>query len=132
DYNAAYDVWFAATPPVGDYGAAQSAYLMVWLYQPGNRFPIGGNVGSASIAGQSWQIYAGDRGDGSGTQVVSYIAQSPLSSLTFDLNEFIQEAASNGRAGIDGNLYLTDIFAGFEIWSGGAGLSVSQFSAVVQ
>src|SRR5690606_32334643 len=58
DYNAAYDVWFAATPTVGDYGAAQSAYLMVWLYQPGNRFPIGGNVGSASIAGQSWQIYA--------------------------------------------------------------------------
>jgi hypothetical protein len=132
DYNAAYDVWFATAPPSGDYSAAQAGYLMVWFYQPGNRFPIGGQVGTATIAGQTWQVYAGDRGDGSGTQVVSYVAGSPLGTLSFDLNEFIQEAVGNSRGGFSASWYLTDVFAGFEIWSGGAGLAVSEFSAVVQ
>lgn len=132
DYNSTYDVWFASAPPTGDYSSAQAGYLMVWFYQPGNRFPIGGQVGSVDIAGQSWNVYAGDRGDGTGTQVVSYVAPSPLSTLTFDLNLFIQDAVTNGRGGFAASWYLTDIFAGFEIWSGGAGLSVSQFSAVVQ
>jgi len=132
DYNATYDVWFASSPPAGEYGAAQAGYLMVWLYRPQNRYPIGGQVGTATIAGHTWEIYAGDRGDGSGTQVVSYVSPTPLGSLTFDLNLFIQEAVGNGRGGFNANWYLTDVFAGFEIWSGGAGLAVSEFSAVVQ
>jgi hypothetical protein len=134
DYNAAYDVWFAASPPTGQYGAAESGYLMVWLYRPPNRYAIGGSQGNVDIAGQSWEVFAGDRGDGSGAQVVSYVVQAgaPLANLTFDLNAFIQDAVTNSRGGFNGSWYLTDVFAGFEIWSGGAGLKVEQFSASVQ
>jgi hypothetical protein len=38
DANAAYDVWFATSPHAGQYDdSANSGYLMVWLYDPGNR-----------------------------------------------------------------------------------------------
>ena len=47
------------------------------------------------------------------------MAQSTLQSLTFDLNfdlkGFITDAASRG---IPSTWYLTDVFAGFEIWTG--------------
>ncbi len=132
DYNSTYDVWFASAPPTGEYSAAQAGYLMVWLYRPQNRYPIGAQAGTASVAGQTWDVFVGDRGDGTGAQVVSYVAQSPMGTLSFDLNQFIQEAVSSGRGGFSASWYLTDIFAGFEIWSAGAGLKVDQFSALVQ
>lgn len=133
DANATYDVWFAASAPTGEYSAAGSGYLMVWLYRPGgDRFPLGGQQGTASLAGRTWDVWVGARGDGTNAQVVSYVAQSTIPSMTFDLNEFIQDAIANSRGGFSASWYLTDIFAGFEIWSGGTGLSVSDFSAVVQ
>jgi hypothetical protein len=34
--------------------------------------------------------------------------------------------------GFNSGWYLSDIFAGFEIWSGGVGATVNEFTAVVQ
>jgi hypothetical protein len=46
------------------------------------------------------------------------------------LKAFFTAAAKHG---IGANMYLTDVFGGFEIWSGGAGgnLGVDEFTAVV-
>jgi hypothetical protein len=46
---------------------------------------------------------------------------SPVSSLSFDMNAFIKDAASDG---ISTSWYLTDVFAGFEIWNGGDGVGL--------
>jgi hypothetical protein len=144
-FNATYDVWFAKTSPTaGSYNDGISGFIMVWLYQPSNFHPIGGSRNAsfrtASIAGKNWSVWVGPRGqgqgstggvnDGSGRPVISYVIQgSALPSLSFDLKDFISDAVSHGAtdmasdSGItqafSSSWYLTDVFAGFEIWSGG-------------
>lgn len=135
DYNAAYDVWFAASPPTAPYNDAISGFVMLWLYKPGNHQPIGSRVENASFtgAGHTWEVWRGPRGgsgSNSGAPVVSYVSSaSGLSN--FDLKPFIVDAAKHG---IQSSWHLTDVFAGFEIWSGGdaTGLKVDEFTAVVE
>ncbi|HEY5960591.1 MAG TPA: hypothetical protein VIV60_28755 [Polyangiaceae bacterium] len=134
-FNASYDVWFSASKPTAEYTDAISGFVMVWLCDPGDAQPIGSKQRTASIAGNSWDVWVGPRG-GSGTNsnapVVSYTkASGSLNSLSFDLLEFIKDASTNG---IQGSWYLTDVFGGFEIWNGGStnGLSLDEFTCVVE
>ncbi|HJX65077.1 MAG TPA: hypothetical protein VJ860_14130, partial [Polyangia bacterium] len=140
DFNATYDVWFASSKPGAGlrYDDAISGFVMVWLYDPPNHQPIGSVQRQASIAGHNWDVWVGPRGtaaagtDGASRPVVSYVSKDgSLGSLTFDLNAFIKDAASNG---ILSNWYLTDVFAGFEIWTGSdsANLACTGFTCVVQ
>jgi hypothetical protein len=134
-YNAAYDVWFAASKPTQMYQDAISGFVMVWFCDPGDAQPIGSDKRTVTIAGNSWHMWEGPRG-GSGSNanapVVSYVASSSLTSLTFDLNLFIKDAVAQGY--IQNSWYLTDVFAGFEIWNGGGttNLAVNKFTCVVQ
>jgi hypothetical protein len=146
DFNATYDVWFAAQPPAGEYGTASGAFLMVWTHIPNGRQPIGQVVAqNVTLEGQSFQLWVGRRDEGlaangqdGASPVISYVSNGTINDYDFDLNVFIQDAvqrASNG--GLRGlafgsNLYLTDVFAGFEIWNDGAGLSVTNFEVNVQ
>jgi cellulose 1,4-beta-cellobiosidase len=140
DANATYDVWFAAQPPQGEYQTATGAFLMVWTYKPGNRNAIGGFGGgeaqSATVDGRQWNLFVGGRAEagdpGAGNaQVISYVVPNgSIPDYSFDLNLFIQDAV--GRGLLAPNLFLTDIFAGFEIWSGGTGLRVNDFTVDVQ
>ena len=42
DYNATYDIWLARPPaPTSAYSDALDGFVMVWLYKPGSRSPIG-------------------------------------------------------------------------------------------
>lgn len=144
DYNAAYDVWFAKSPPSGTYEDGIDAFLMVWLYKPGGRSPIGSIKREATIGGTTFDVWVGPRngsapGSDPNAPVVSYVAKGKLNTMTFDLKAFMTNAAQFGSSDHSSNpfttsLYLTDVFAGFEIWSGGdsSGLSVTEFSAVVQ
>ena len=148
DFNAAYDVWFAAdNPPNGgaEYGDAVSGFIMVWLYKPDGRMPIGGSpaVSGKSIPGVpgTWDVWAGPRNDTTqglpaDRPVISYVASSRMQSIDFDLNAFIQDATNNTYNGhsLQPNWYLTDVFAGFEIWSGsqGVGLTADHFTIDVQ
>jgi hypothetical protein len=139
DFNATYDVWFAkSAPTAGAYNDGISGFLMVWLYKPSGRQPIGSVARQASIAGHTWDVWVGPRGNTStGTDpasrpVISYVAHDSgsqsapgaLASLSFDLKAFISDAVShadtnNGVTGpFSNSWYLTDVFAGFEIWSG--------------
>jgi hypothetical protein len=152
DFNATYDVWFnkTATLPTAAYNDAISGFIMVWLYKPSGRQPIGSIKRTASIANHKWDVWIGPRGntsagtDDANRPVISYVAQdSPVSSLSFDLKNFIDDAVTNGASDMSAggtsqafsnSWYLTDVFGGFEIWSGSAAtnLKASSFTCVVK
>jgi hypothetical protein len=140
DYNATYDVWFtqssAPLPQSAFSPGTGGAYLMVWLYKPRNRQPRGGNGSFPNIQDQTvegmpgtWDIWI-DPARGTSPPCTSYVASTPVDSLTFDLNAFIKDAVTNNR-GITNSMYLSLVFAGFEVWGGGDGLAINRFCATV-
>ena len=128
-YNAAYDVWFS-TGSGGDPAASSPSggFLMVWYHLPSSNQPIGTMIASATIGGKTWNVWYGNN-SGNGKPCVSYVAQTSINSFTFSLGDFIQDAV--GRNYVSTSWYLTNVFAGFEIWSGGVGLAVTDFSVTV-
>jgi hypothetical protein len=135
DYNATYDIWMAAPPaPTSAYSDALDGFVMVWLYQPSGRSPIGTKQANpVTIGGNSYNVWVGPRNSGTNPNrpVVSYVLATPKLTQTFDLKPILVDAASHG---IPSSWFVTDIFFGFEIWTGSAasGLSVTNFTAAVQ
>ena len=132
-YNAAYDVWFS-TGAGGDPGAPSGGYLMVWLYKSDQAVrPLGNTIAQsgATIPGieGTWDVWIGQQ---MGKPCISYVRTQTLNTFKFDLNAFIQDAVKRAEKPIQSSWYLTNVFAGFEIWSGGVGLKTTEFSAVVQ
>jgi hypothetical protein len=140
--NATYDVWFTANgTALGSKSSspgAGGAYLMVWLYKPSNRQPRGGlaaatgataNFPATTVGGVpgTWDVWVDSKTD---PPCISYVASTPIDSLSYDLNNFIQDSISNNY-GITASMYLSIVFAGFEIWSGGDGVTAKQFCAAV-
>ncbi len=128
-YNATYDVWFS-TGSGGDPTASSPSggFLMVWYHMPSSNQPIGTMIASATIGGKNWNVWYGTN-SGNGKPCVSYVAQTSINSFTFSLGDFIQDAV--GRNYVQSSWYLTNVFAGFEIWNGGVGLAVTDFSVTV-
>jgi hypothetical protein len=140
--NATYDVWFTATSaPLSSTMANNpgkgGAYLMVWLFKPEQRQPRGGsgqatgaspNYPATTVSGVpgKWDVWV----DPSDPLCISYVASDPIDGLTFDLNNFIQDSVTK-QYGITTSMYLSIIFAGFEVWAGGDGLQCKQFCARV-
>jgi hypothetical protein len=140
-YNACYDIWFANSPPTMEYKDGINGFVMVWLRDPSGKQPIGSQVATGvMVAGQPWNVWVGPRGEGpagpNNAPVVSFVNptednDSRAQSFTnVNLKDFLVKAADWG---IGANMYLTDVFAGFEIWQGGSGgnLSVDEFKCVV-
>ncbi len=119
-WNASYDLWFDPTPRTD--GQNTGAEIMIWLNRQGSIQPIGSRVGSASLAGATWDVWFGNIG----WNVVSYVRTSATTSLDFAVNDFYGDAVNRGHA--QRNWYLTSVQAGFEPWIGGAGLAVNSFS----
>jgi cellulose 1,4-beta-cellobiosidase len=67
-----------------------------------------------------------------GKPCISYVRTQTVGTISFDLNAFIQDAVKRPEKAIQASWYLTNVFAGFEIWTGGMGLKTNEFSAVVQ
>jgi hypothetical protein len=128
-YNAAYDVWFS-TGSGGDptSSSPSGGFLMVWYHMPSANQPIGTSMASATIGGKNWNVWYGNN-SGNGKPCVSYVAQTSINTLTFSLGDFIQDAVTRGY--LQSSWYLTNVFAGFEIWNGGVGLAVTDFSVNV-
>jgi len=135
-WNAAYDVWFSTTS-AGDATAPSPSggYLMVWFYKPSDNQPIGATLttnGTAPIGGKNFSVWYGTN---NGKPVVSYVAQQNFNSWTFSLGDFIQDAITRNCQGttkcLNSSWYLTNVFAGFEIWRGSVGLEVKDFGVTV-
>jgi hypothetical protein len=119
-WDAAYDIWFDPTPRTN--GQNTGAEIMVWLNHRGTIQPVGSRVGTATIAGGTWDVWFGNVG----WNVVSYVRTSATGSVSFAVNDFYSNAISRGYA--QRSWYLTSIQAGFEPWVGGTGLAVTSFS----
>jgi hypothetical protein len=142
DFNACYDIWVASGAPTSDYNDALAGFVMVWLYQPSGRQPIGMQKATKTIDGTSYAIWAGPRNSGSPANrpVISYVTNSM--NKTFNLKPILDDAAANsatytsgtGASNITSSMYVTDIFFGFEVWTGSAAsnLAVTNFSVNVQ
>jgi hypothetical protein len=122
-YNASFDIWLDPEPQTD--GVSQTE-IMIWLNRVGPIQPIGSQTGSATVAGQQWEVWTGNNGT---NEVISFVAPSAVNSLSFDVMEFVDQAISAGLA--TDQWYLTSIQAGFEPWEGGVGLGVTSFSATV-
>ena len=131
-YSASYDVWFTASNAVvtGSNPGTGGAYLMVRLFKPTDKQPRGSlKANGIMVTGVSggWDVWL----DSTNPPSVSYVSSSNLSTLEFDLNNFIQDAMQNNY-GVTASQYLSIIFAGFEVWTGGDGLQVKKFCANVK
>jgi hypothetical protein len=137
NYNAAYDIWFAKTSPTaGGYNDGISGFIMIWTFKPSSSEPIGGGntKRNATIDGKDYTVWRGNRNatatgtDGAGRPVISYVANTTNNNFSSDLKLFFDDAVTNGAADMaagsgitqafDSSWYLTDVFAGFEIWNG--------------
>jgi hypothetical protein len=149
DFNATYDAWFAKTAPLpGSYFDGISGFLMVWLYKPASRSPTNNDSDyhrTATIDGKEWDVWIGPRGiastgtDDKNRPVISYVAKSTITSFSGDLKPFFDDAVSNATSdkanagtsqAFSADWYLTDVFAGFEVWTGsdGVGLKADEFT----
>jgi hypothetical protein len=151
EFAATVDVWFAKAAPIaGAYDDAVSGSLMIWLGKPSSRQPVGERVRQATIAGRAWDVWVGPHGatalgtDDASRPVVSYVVQNgPLTGLDFDLINFITDAVANSGADMsagrtsqafESRWYLTDVIAGFQIWTGSdaTGLRCTRFACQVK
>ncbi len=119
-YDASYDLWFDPTPRTD--GQNTGAELMLWLNRTGPVRPAGERVGSADLAGSSWEVWYADVG----WSAVSYLRTTATDAIAFAVADFYRDAVARGYAQPD--WYLTSVQAGFEPWVGGAGLAVAEFS----
>ncbi|MFJ6984071.1 MULTISPECIES: glycoside hydrolase [unclassified Streptomyces] len=122
-YNASYDIWLDPTPKKDGVNKTE---IMIWLNRVGSIQPIGAKTGTASVAGRTWDVWKGSNGS---NDVISYVAPSAITSLSFNVKDFVNGAIANGLA--TDAWYLTSVQAGFEPWVNGAGLAVKKFSATV-
>ncbi len=130
-YNAAYDVWFSTTSagePTA--GSPSGGFLMVWFKKPSDNQPIGTMMKTVNIAGQNWNVWEGSNSSNS-KPCITYQAPTPIQSLSFKLGDFIRDAVDNQKF-LDNSWYLTNVFAGYEIWSGGVGLETKDFTATMK
>ncbi|UWE11278.1 cellulose binding domain-containing protein [Actinacidiphila bryophytorum] len=122
-YDAAYDIWL---DPTAKKDGVNKTEIMVWYNQTSPVQPVGSKVGSANVAGRTWDVWTGNNGS---NDVISFVAPSAISSWSFDVKAFANETVSRGLA--QSNWYLTSVQAGFEPWQNGAGLAVTSFSSSV-
>jgi cellulose 1,4-beta-cellobiosidase len=123
-YDVAYDIWFNQTPTTS--GQPNGAELMIWINESGAQ-PAGSVVGTAQIAGATWNVWKAAM---SSWTYVAYVRSPAVSSISnVDIHAFTEDSVSRGY--INSSWYLIDVEAGFEIWQGGQGLAVNSFSVEV-
>ena len=111
--DAAYDIWFNQTSTTS--GQPNGTEIMIWLNHQGSIEPFGSQVATATIDGASYAVWTGNQ---SSWKIVSYVATSPVTSVSnLNLLPFFSDAVS--RASLESSWWLIDVEYGFEIWTGG-------------
>lgn len=122
-YNASYDIWLDPTPRTDGVNRTE---IMIWFHRAGPVNPVGSRTGSATVAGRDWEVWTGNNG---ANDVLSFVAPSTITSWSFDVMDFVDQAVARGLA--QPSWYVTSVQAGFEPWQHGAGLRVDSFSSTV-
>ncbi|HEU4361871.1 MAG TPA: hypothetical protein VFR27_10205, partial [Mycobacterium sp.] len=122
-YDASYDIWL--NPTAITTGVNQQE-IMIWFGHQGPIQPIGHEVGDQTIDGKAFAVWEGGNGQ---NQVVSYVADTPITSWNnFNILAFITNAETQ-EPNVTDSWYLTSIQAGYEPWTGSQGAAVTSFSA---
>ena len=122
DNDAAYDIWFNQSSTTS--GQPNGTEVMIWLNHQGVIQPFGSPTATATIDGADYEVWTGNQ---SSWKVISYVATTPVTSVTnLDLKPFFADAVSRGS--LSPSWWLIDVEFGFEIWTGGQGLAMSNFS----
>jgi hypothetical protein len=120
--DAAYDIWFNQSSTTS--GQPNGTEIMIWLNHQGSIEPFGSQVATATIDGASYAVWTGNQ---SSWKIVSYVATTPVTSVSnLNLVPFFSDAVSRGS--LESSWWLIDVEYGFEIWTGGQGLAMSGFS----
>jgi hypothetical protein len=120
--DAAYDIWFNQTSTTS--GQPNGTEVMIWLNHQGAIQPFGSRVATAALNGTDYEVWVGNQ---SSWKIISYVASSPVTAVTnLNLLPFFGDAVSRGR--LNPSWWLVDVEFGFEIWTGGQGLAMSNFS----
>ncbi|WNV88887.1 cellulose binding domain-containing protein [Umezawaea sp. Da 62-37] len=125
-YNAAYAVWFHSKPAVD--GAPDGAEMAIWLRSNGDVRPSGVMVaGAMPIAGASWDVWF-EKADGRNRVIYERVG-AVTSVEDLDIRAFTKDAQNRGW--IKPEWYLIGVEAGFNLWRGGAGNAIDEFSVTV-
>jgi hypothetical protein len=121
--NAAYDIWFNQISAAS--GQPNGTEVMIWLNHQGAIQPFGSRMtATATIDGVNYEVWTGNQ---SSWKVISYVASTPVAGVSsLNLVPFFADAVSRGN--LDPSWWLIDVEFGFEIWTGGQGLAMSNFS----
>jgi hypothetical protein len=128
-WDAAYDIWLDPTPRRD--GANTGLEIMIWLNYGGTPQPIGSRIATVSIAGANWEVWRSNGNENGSSPTLSYRRSPSATSISnFDAMAFVNDAVSRGIA--QRSWYVTSVQAGFEIWNGGTGLAIQEFSVGAQ
>lgn len=127
-YDVSYDIWINKTRAAT--GEPNGTEVMVWLGHDGPVQPQGSIVArDIAIGSHAYDIWY-TRSTAAAGGTVSFAMTSPVTAVSsLDLGQLIQETIHRGYT--SPLWYLIDIEAGFEIWRGGSGLTVSSFGVRV-
>lgn len=129
-FDAIYDSFFNTTPT--QQYLPNGAELMVWLNYTSSLAALGGTqLPDVTVSGQTYHVWSAVKTEGARTWTRIAFQRASTNRTTsvsnIDMATFVQDAIADGA--INPSWYQQDLEAGFEIWSGGVGLSTSSFSA---
>lgn len=122
-WNTALDIWFA---PIRTFSNNYSAELMIWIDYHGGATPAGFKRATVEIGGFTWDVYFVAW---SSWNYIAYKMTSPADNVSLDLRDFIHDSVIRGY--LYTPWYMHAVEAGFEIFSGGQGLTTYSFAANV-
>ncbi len=126
EYNAAYDIWLELKPDLN--GQPHGAEIMIWPRETSNLGSLSGHPEVRIDGSLYWEIEWRASNTHGSWNYVQFRKVSQTNSLRgVHLNDFFRAAEARGWA--SPNWYIQSITAGFEIWSGGQGLHLSDFWA---
>nr|QDF60592.1 xyloglucanase [Binary vector pBI-Xeg] len=122
--DVAYDMFLSSSA-----SGSNEYEIMVWLAALGGAGPIsstGSAIATTTINGVTWKLYKGPNGS---MTVYSFVAESTVTSFSGDMLAFFTYLIKN--QGLSSSLYLVDVQAGTEPFTGTAKLTASSYSADV-
>jgi hypothetical protein len=121
NFDVAYDIWFNQMPATS--GQPDGTEVMVWINHSGFPQPVGSRA-TVAIDGATWDVYTSTQ---TTWNMVSYVRDPGTSSAAdLDLKPFFADAISRGS--LNPSWYLIAVEMGFEVWTGGQGLSIRDYS----